>query len=385
MSNNYHNNSERLKSSSFGGLPLSTFERSRTMNRKRILKSSSSSSSSSSLSNEIDDDVLNRKRKVRSLYGDNIAMAGFDVCIQNKEINEKAMDALPIGLPGSGMSLLSTLFDNNCEFPSPLSSLSSLSSSKMKQEWKYLSAKLWNEENLKNSSSSALIPVVIIQDPLQWLYTICTSTSSSSSLHHPELDILWHKAKDRCPNIVANSYDIGFYSSNTVDVQMRWNNFNNTTQSSKSLIDLWSDYYNEWLELLLSKEEQYSHHKLLIIRLEDLLFHNQKLLISNICACSGGTLVNNNNDYQSIKNPSYVNATKLDLVDATLQLATQRYASIKHRSKYLVHECDVDYVKDVLDGKSRELMKRFQYSNKIIDHFDLFKRSPLGLFQLNQL
>ncbi len=126
----------------------------------------------------------------------------------------------------------------------------------------------------KGVEQTHVLPVVVIKDPYHWMGSMC---------RHPYA-ALWLHTKKRCPKLLLT--DKGGNNENIRTNQVTVEYKKNDPGHYESLVGLWNDWYGDYLAI-----EKFPR---LIIRFEDLLFHLEEVM-TQICKCGGGTLINNEN------------------------------------------------------------------------------------------
>lgn len=108
-----------------------------------------------------------------------------------------------------------------------------------------------------------VLPVVLIKDPLWWMQSMCRNSYGAKWPHH----------EDHCPNLVANKVDkerFGILNSSIAVTTKytfgtpRKKNVQKFQVHFASLVDVWNNYYREYL---------HSTSPRLMIRYEDMLYH----------------------------------------------------------------------------------------------------------------
>ena len=140
---------------------------------------------------------------------------------------------------------------------------------------------------------SAVLPIVLVQDPLPWMATICRN--------RPNVLELETRLQNNCPALDEA-------------VRVRYLKFRNAT-THRSLAHLWNDWYEPWL----------SNHPgpRLLIRAEDILLHPQELVMS-VCECLGGSI-----------QPSFVNRAPWHVDDVPNRLDTYDAETLEYAMEHL--------------------------------------------------
>lgn len=183
---------------------------------------------------------------------------------------------------------------------------------------------LWNKTNV--------LPVVMIKDPFTWLQSMCRSPYATK----------WRHSSEHCPNLVPNEFDRAHYPkvvTNRTAVPVLIDFDRNSTFTWASLVDLWNDWYRQYLEV---------DYPRLMIRFEDLLFAPEQLL--KILADCMGAEVRSPLSYQTSSSKSHGSGT--DLAGAMI-----KFGRGETRLQNLTSE-DLRFANRRLDS---ELMTLFDY------------------------
>ncbi len=131
------------------------------------------------------------------------------------------------------------------------------------------------------------------------------------------------------------------------------------TMKYASLVDMWNNYYNDYLNATFPR---------LIVRYEDVLLHSNEI-IPEICECIGGTIHNNEKGInlirESAKDEGIFGKTS-NLVDSLI-----RYGDVELRTAHLSHG-DMLFAKDHVN---MDLMKQFHYNLPMIPSLSSSKNS----------
>ncbi|GKY90337.1 hypothetical protein MPSEU_000007700 [Mayamaea pseudoterrestris] len=184
-------------------------------------------------------------------------------------------------------------------------------------------------------SKNDILPVVTIRNVWTWMQSMC---------HHPYAAQWEHYEK--CPHLKV-AKDKTQQQQQVYD----WNNVTVTYGAGKmsyqSLVHLWNDWYSSYMNPSAS-------YPLIMIRMEDLVFHTEST-ISQVCACAGGQL---QQPFQfvhdSAKKDSPGHDTRTGYVEAWIKYGKpmQVEAGFDH-----------DDYQATMQSLSRTLMDTFSYQN----------------------
>ena len=211
-----------------------------------------------------------------------------------------------------------------------------------------------------------VLPIVIIKDPFYWLQSMCKSPYEASWKHHDA----------HCPNLVPNDYDQAhFFRSSkghihphnqNASIPIRIEFDSNSSVTWPSLIHLWNDWYQLYLQQLPDKAPR------LMVRFEDTLFAPREVL-QHIAQCVLGpaedivkhaetshlgwarhtaALFNDSAPLRQQTSTSKDHGSQTDLVHALI-----KYGSGRGRLSNMT-SADLQFARQTLDT---ELMRLFQY------------------------
>jgi hypothetical protein len=140
------------------------------------------------------------------------------------------------------------------------------------------------------------LPIVIVRDPLHFMQSMC---------RHPYAT-RWRHGDHHCPNLVPSDSDRAHYKNlqETFGVTVKFDS--NSSVHFDSLAELWSTWYNEYLE---------ADYPILIIRFEDLVFRPVSVM-EKVAECMGG-VVNQPFSYRLRTSKSHGSGT--DFVKAVIK------------------------------------------------------------------
>jgi hypothetical protein len=174
-----------------------------------------------------------------------------------------------------------------------------------------------------NVDANNILPAVTIRDPLVWLHSMCRH-EYAANWDHPD--------KDHCPNFLLSN----------LEASVRYFNF---TRQHKSILHLWNDYYQEYLQAPFPR---------LIVRFEDLVFHPEEVT-RTVCECAGGSMSKDGKFHYVVnsakKGENAHGKIRTGFVDAIVKYGTEtrRYQNYRFRS-------DLEYVRDHADATVMRLM-----------------------------
>jgi hypothetical protein len=124
------------------------------------------------------------------------------------------------------------------------------------------------------------IAVMVLKDPYTWMQSLCRNSYTARWKHH----------KKHCPNLIPNDVDKEHHyvrdDNHEKDLQQNGIpisiDYNPNTSHYANMADAWNTWNGAYMDADFPR---------LIIRFEDLLLH-AKAVITEICRCYGGTLVN---------------------------------------------------------------------------------------------
>eukprot|EP00546_Thalassionema_frauenfeldii_P019668 CAMPEP_0178905336 /NCGR_PEP_ID=MMETSP0786-20121207/6219_1 /TAXON_ID=186022 /ORGANISM="Thalassionema frauenfeldii, Strain CCMP 1798" /LENGTH=375 /DNA_ID=CAMNT_0020576933 /DNA_START=133 /DNA_END=1260 /DNA_ORIENTATION=- len=203
-------------------------------------------------------------------YGRDPIILGLDQCREFREMNANKESRLvtPVGLFNSGTNLLADLLELNCKTQSGENKMSLF-----QPPWgKHTPREFRDEHTIPHHPytsipPSTVLPVVLMRHPFDWMKSMCRRPYA----------VYWpfdgRNASDFvCPSIVK-----GHNRTQKIFVS-----FGAGNQTFESIAHLWNNWNRGWYNSLAFPR--------LVIRMEDLLFHADKVL-AKICACAGGTMI----------------------------------------------------------------------------------------------
>jgi hypothetical protein len=148
-----------------------------------------------------------------------------------------------------------------------------------------------------------VLPIITIRHPYRWIQSMC---------HHPYAAKWQHYTK--CPNVINTKT----LSTNPVTIQ-----YGAGIETYESIPHLWNDWYHEYYQHAIREDtgSDHQYYPLLIVRMEDLIFHTKET-ITSICDCVGGKLYSKQKfDYivTSAKGDSPGHDTTTDIVNAYIK------------------------------------------------------------------
>jgi hypothetical protein len=111
-----------------------------------------------------------------------------------------------------------------------------------------------------------------IRDPAVWAPSMCR--------HAYAMD--WSRGQEHCPNLIANEQDVkvdpSLHVGDKIPVSIE---YAEVTKTHATMLDHYHDYYMDYMKAKFPR---------VIVRFEDLIFSPKKV-ISEVCKCAGGELV----------------------------------------------------------------------------------------------
>jgi hypothetical protein len=180
-------------------------------------------------------------------YGTAAKIVGLDTCRHYRKVLDEGDGASMTvqGLFQERMPLFIQLIRKNCLFTQADSATDVVYDSPVEEHYPL------------RTFPSNVLPIVLVQDPLPWMTTICRN--------RPHVLDLETRSQNNCPVLDEA-------------VRVSYLRFRNAT-THRSLAHLWNDWYEPWLSDHLGPR--------LLIRAEDVLLHPQELVMS-VCECLGG-------------------------------------------------------------------------------------------------
>lgn len=273
-----------------------------------------------------------------SLYGETPVVIGLETCeAYRKLLNGSQSLPKVAGLYNSGTNALSRLLELNLVHPDTHNSTGS-----SLEETPY-STVPWDKHRLakyrdsftleqeKHVPKDLVLPLVIVRDPYRWMQSMCKVP----------YDVKWKRSTSHCPNLVVTALDRArlksFATLSTPTATLAPPN--STTDEYPTLIDLYLDWYQQYLD---------APYPRLLIRYEDLLLHAEQI-VSAIANCTG----------MEEKQPFRyrVHAAKAHGKSANYLEALLKYSQENGRYGRMLRE-DLDYVERVIP---EEFLRLFHY------------------------
>lgn len=121
--------------------------------------------------------------------------------------------------------------------------------------------------------------------------------------------------------------------------------YNQFKRQHKSILHLWNDYYQEYLQAPFPR---------LIVRFEDLLFHPEEVT-KTVCECAGGSMPKNGK-FKYIVDSAKKGANAHGKVRTGYTDALLKYGSEKHRYQNYHSSADLEFIRDNVDETLTKLM-----------------------------
>jgi hypothetical protein len=266
--------------------------------------------------------------QVVELYGDETIVLGADRCEEYRRKTPPSEAYVGVaGLFNTGTNLLEYHLRTNLRHPA------SIYHYRWQVPWgkhRMATAK-WNNtvaDSIMDNKDYAL-PIVIVRDPLHFFQSMCK---------HPYA-ARWRHGDQHCPNLVPSDSDHANYKNlqETFGVTVKFDS--NSSVHFDSLAELWSSWYNEYLE---------TDYPILIIRFEDLVFRPVSVM-EKVAECMGG-VVNQPFSYRLQTSKSHGSGT--DFVKAVVKTG-----DAVGRTNNMT-TADLEYARQHLD---EGLMSRLRY------------------------
>jgi hypothetical protein len=301
--------------------------------------------------------------EVKSLYGAEPKIIGLETCAKFREtVPAEDMYIAPAGIFNTGTNLLANNLAQFCKLPKREAVTTHDKTPGHGRKWKagtmfqvpwgkHTPASLRLKHNAQLGSKDVIqthvLPVVIVKDPYHWMVSMCRHSYQAN----------WYHTEQHCPNLVPNRFDFGNRgitpNSGPINVNVRYTDDRSRISHHKGLTGLWNDWYAEY-------EEAGDEFPRLMIRYEDLLFH-QKEVMTHICDCAGGELKNQHR--MQLKDTSAKGNYGVHTGSSGLLSAIQRYGRAVQR----VDGMTIDDKKYAEKALNPEFMKMFGYSYPPID------------------
>jgi hypothetical protein len=230
-------------------------------------------------------------------YGPEPVIFGFpNACDRYQEtVAPKDRILAAAGMFSTGTNLVTQLLKHNCYIPARMA-LYGMNATKEQMgirwqvPWGKHTPASYKYQHSATEKAAAIpkehvFPIVTIRNPWRWMQSMCKNPYSARWTHSTQCpNILKSTASDSNENDVKESY-------NAVSVK-----YGAGVETYRSLPHLWNDWYNEYYRYSSQSSFMKSDtsYPLLIVRMEDLVFHTQAT-IGSICKCAGGELYSQQN------------------------------------------------------------------------------------------
>ena len=303
--------------------------------------------------------------EVKSLYGSEPIIIGLETCAKFREtVPAEDMYIAPAGMFNTGTNLLANNLAQFCRLPKREAVTKHDQTPGHGRKWKagtmfqvpwgkhmLASLRLKHEAEIgsKDVNQSHVLPIVMVKDPYHWMQSMCRHSYQAN----------WYHTNDHCPNLIPNKFDFGHRgirpNSGPINVNVRYTEDRSKISHHKDgLVGLWNDWYTEYYD------RNGDDFPRLIIRYEDLLFH-QKEVMKSVCDCAGGELKNQHRMH--IRDTSAKGNSGVHTGSSGLLSAITRYGCAVHRLDGMTIE-DKKFAEETLKP---EFMEMFGYSYPPID------------------
>jgi hypothetical protein len=272
---------------------------------------------------EADCDSLPFWTEVEHLYGQDPVIFGLDTCADFRKAY-KAVGKLPRprvgGLFNTGTNAFVDALMRNLEALGDRLDYNLMLGKHSSLKFKAANNSEW--------LSPDVLPIILVRDPYRWFASMCKLPYKAA----------WMPGLERhCPNLVPSAQERAmakYRNISTFEVQVR------NQERYASLADMWTSWYQQYIDADFPR---------LIIRLEDTLFHLEKVLAA-VLDCLGEPVTSNIR--YSLENAKDTSKSS-DLLTAIVKYGHEdgRYGGMTVE--------DHDYARVALDP---ELMKTFGYS-----------------------
>lgn len=304
------------------------------------------------------------------LGGEKPALEGLDTCSKFQSLVPPEERFIGVaGLFATGTNLLASLLVANCQNKARIEKYNGGTGVRWQVNWgKHTPARYRLDNRLDPKlNNEHYLPVVTIRHPYSWMQSMCRQRYSTH---------WFHNAQEHCPNLVPNEIDHKWYNytvkygkrginhlfndpwlrdnlldlanytlnRTVVPVRVR---YKSGTQFHESLAHLWNDWYKEYMV-----DADFPR---IVVRLEDLVFH-AKEVVTQICSCIGGTVVD---DFRYVSETAKVGDDNIHGKDRTNLFKWFTKWHLEDRTKNMTKE-DRAYAREHLDP---DLLKKFQYEH----------------------
>jgi hypothetical protein len=205
-------------------------------------------------------------KHITDTLGNEPVILGLEQCAKyRKNVPADRRYVAPSGAFNAGTNLFPVAFINNCQL--------GRDSILMQPPWgkhNLVDARLKNyrinRKPYENYQNEDALPVILVRHPISWMFSTCVHSYAA----------FWEHDLNNCPNLVNET--TGFH--NSVRVAYGYRPTNKKFLRYDSLIHMWTHWYRGYVDKHLPFPR-------LIIRLEDLVYHSDKVL-HQICECAGG-------------------------------------------------------------------------------------------------
>ncbi|CAB9516558.1 expressed unknown protein [Seminavis robusta] len=195
---------------------------------------------------------------------------GLETCeAYRKAVAAKDRYVAPTGQFNTGTNLLPIALDYNCQLPRK-SKLATVPWGKHNLVQARLDGYRINKTQYDNYRNEDVLPVVMVRHPLSWMFSTCVHSYSAH----------WAHTLDNCPHLTNGTSDGA--ALNPVHMKYGYHPPNQKYHRYDSLIHMWLHWYQGYSKPDLPFPR-------LVVRLEDLVYHPDKV-VKSICTCAGGRL-----------------------------------------------------------------------------------------------
>jgi hypothetical protein len=231
---------------------------------------------------------------IEDQYGEEPVVLGLDRCQHFRHLNQNHLDDItiaPTGLFNSGTNLLHQLLQLNCHFPDR-DTTKAYHGYAFQPPWgKHTPREFRGKHTISGNNTllyqsmvvDAVLPVVLVRHPYDWFKSMCEQPYGAHWVDRDGRNVQFFSDSFLCPGLVHKYSESGGIDGN--DTYPMTVEYGSGMQEYESIAHLYNRWNRAWFDTLSVPR--------LVVRMEDLIFHPQKV-VPEICHCAGGTLLHNN-------------------------------------------------------------------------------------------
>ena len=298
---------------------------------------------------------------IEDQYGEEPKIIGLDRCQRFQMMNRHRLDQIqiaPVGLFNSGTNFLHQMLLDNCQLPHRPSAAAAAAAATatgapndhgraFQPPWGKHTPREFRESHriehpvYKNVLLDAVLPIVLIRHPYDWLKSVC---EQPYAVHWRDRD---ENKTIVCPWIVAGEGE----NQTTQSVIVTYGSGNIQYESVAHLWNRWNRGYYDTIAF-----------PRIMVRMEDLIFYPQQV-IPQLCKCAGGSLLHSYNDIQVPLESSKRNVPgHQQRLSTTYLQAVIKYGNLRTWDRFPLR--DHVAARAILDA---ELMQTFGYEHPDLD------------------